>query len=127
MWLWVFTKDDSKAAASAFGAVFFIGVAIHYYFLLCLAPFGILALAQRRFFHPKVVAAAAGVMGSLALLYPADRKFARRRAGIGSWTLPSLASLQSVYLEFFPVAIVPLALTAVGVAVFGCREHGVIL
>lgn len=53
LWLWAFTKDESKIAAAAFGAVFFIGVPLHYYFFLCLAPFGILALAQRRIFHPK--------------------------------------------------------------------------
>ena len=117
LWLWIFTEDDSKAAAIAFGAVFLFGVAIHYYFLLCLAPFGILVLAQRRIFSLKVVAAVAGVTGALAVLY---QQIASSRAlvrEVGSWTLPTLSSLQTVYQEFFPVAIVPLALLALGVAV----------
>ena len=119
LWLWAFTEDGSKTAAAAFGVLFLIGVPIHYYFSLCLAPFGILALAQRRIFHPKVVAGAAGVICSAALLYP---QIASSRAAVqafGTWNQQSLARLQSVYLEFFPDAIVPLVLIAVGVAVLG--------
>jgi uncharacterized membrane protein len=126
LWLWVFTKDESKAGAVAFGAVFLIGVPIHYYFLLCLAPFGILALAQRRVFHLKVIAGAAGVMCSLALLYP---QIASSRAAVqsyGSWAPQSLPKLQSVYVEFFPEAMVPMVLIAVGLAVLGTNRERVV-
>jgi hypothetical protein len=115
LWLWVFTKDDSKTAAVAFGVVFLIGVAIHYYFLLCLAPFGILALAERRICHPKVIAAAAGVMCSLAVLYPQiASSYTAAHAIKGSLALPSIPRLQEVYLQLFPVAIIPLVLIATG-------------
>jgi Dolichyl-phosphate-mannose-protein mannosyltransferase len=120
LWLWVFTKDDSKTAAVAFGALFLIGVAIHYYFLLCLAPFGISALAERRIFHPKVIAAAAGVMCSLAVLYPQiTSSYTAAHAIKGSLALPSIPRLQEVYLQLFPAAIVPLVLIAAGGIAFG--------
>jgi Dolichyl-phosphate-mannose-protein mannosyltransferase len=128
LWLWVVTKHESKTAAAGFGALFFIGVAIHYYFVLCLVPFGILALAERRIFHPKVIAAAAGVMCSLAVLYPqiVSSLQAMRGAVIPSWALPSGGKLEAVYLEFFPTAIIPLVLVTVGVAVFGRSRERVV-
>ncbi len=118
LWLWVFTKDESKTAAAAFGALFLIGVAIHYYFLLCLAPFGIWALLERRIFHPKLIAAAAGVMCSLAVLH---RQIASSHSAtiLADWAAPSPGRLSAVYLEFFPWALLPLVLIAVGVVVFG--------
>ena len=124
LWLWVVTKDESKAAATAFGFLFLIGVPIHYYFFLCLVPFGILAVARKRFFHPKVVAGAVAVIFSLALLYPQIASSHAAVQSFGTWNQQSLSRLQSVYGEFFPDAFVPLVLIAVGVAVFGgSREH----
>ncbi len=124
LWLWIFTKDESKAAAAAFGFLFLIGVPIHYYFSLCLAPFGILAVAQKRFFHPKVVAGALAVIFSVALLYPQIASSHAAVQAFGTWNQQSLSKLQSVYGEFFPDAFIPLVLIAVGVAVFGgSRGH----
>lgn len=121
LWLWVFTKSESKSAAIAFGTLFLIGVAVHYYFVLCLVPFGILALAERRIFHPKVIAAGAGVMCSVAVLYPqiASSLSAVSGGSVVSWAPPYPWRVQAVYLEFFPIAIVPLVLIANGVVVFG--------
>ena len=118
LWLWIFTKDESKTAAAAFGALFLIGVAIHYYFLLCLAPFGIAALLGKRIFHPKLIAAAAGVMCSMAVLH---RQIASSHSAaiLADWAAPSPGRLPAVYLEFFPGALLPLVLTAAGVVVFG--------
>jgi len=65
-----------------------------------------LALAQRRIFHPKVIAAVAGVVCALAALYPQIAK--SLSAHFVSWTPPSIEKLGAVYLEFFPIAIVPL-------------------
>jgi hypothetical protein len=122
LWLWVFTKAESKAAAAAFGAVFLIGLSIHYYVLLCLVPFGITALAERRIFHPKVIAATTGVMFSLAVLYPqiaSSRAFANSISPV--WA-PSITGLLAAYLELFPNAT--LVVIAIGVVVFGrCRKH----
>ena len=59
LWVWMFTKAESKMAAAAFGVLFLIGEAVHYYFLLCLIPFGLLALAERRILNPKVIGGAA--------------------------------------------------------------------
>ena len=108
-------------AAAAFGVLFLAGVAIHYYFVLCLIPFGLLALAERRIFHPKVMAGAAGAMCTLAVFYPqiAGSRTAARLAALGSWAMPTTARLEALYLEFFPIAIIPLVVFAVGVMIFG--------
>jgi len=122
LWLWVLTKAESKTAAAAFGVVFLIGVAIHYYFVLCLLPFGIMALVQKRIFHPKVVAASAGVMVSLAVLYPQiakSRKFANSFSSI--WA-PSITRLLAAYRELLPTAILFLVLVAIGLVVFSQRR-----
>ena len=124
LWLWVFTREESKTAAAAFGAVFLAGLAIHYYVLLCLAPFGIMALAEKRIFHPKVIAGTAGALVSLAILYPqiaASRTFLNSVAPV--WE-PSTTVLQPSYLELFPNAILPLVLIALGVVTFGRPRKG---
>jgi|SRR5271157_38109 len=125
LWLWVVTKDESKTGAAAFGALFLIGVAVHYYFVLCLVPFGIWALAGRRIFHPKLIAATVGVMCSLAVLYPqiAASRALVRSPGTILWAPPSTTSLQEAYLEFYSMAVIPLVMIAVGAVVFASRER----
>jgi hypothetical protein len=118
LWLWVFTEAESKAAAATFGAVFFIGVAIHYYFVLSLLPFGIMALAQRRIFHPKVVAATVGVMVSLAVLYPQIAKSRAFANSVSPVWAPSVPKLLAAYREFFPIAILALVVIALGLVIF---------
>jgi hypothetical protein len=121
LWLWVATDQESKSAAVAFGAVFLIGGTVHYYFLACLVPFGIFALAQRRIFHPKVVAATVGAIGSLSVLYPQIlSSLTKVHSGVfNSWAAPSLGKIQLVYVAFFPSTTLPLAIFAAGLAVFG--------
>lgn len=126
LWLWIFTQEESKAAAVAFGAVFLIGVAVHYYFLLCLVPFAILALLERRIFHPKVIAGAVGILCSLVMLYPQIAMSGHSVSVSGSWAPPSLRKLQEVYLEFFPLAMLPLVLFVIGVIVFGRPRERVV-
>jgi len=124
LWLWLFTKAESKTAAATFGAVFLIGVAIHYYFVLCLLPFGITALSQRRIFHPKVVAATAGVMVSLAILYPQIAKSQAFANTVSPVWAPSIAGLLAAYREFLPNPILLLVVIAIGLVVFGKpRRH----
>lgn len=113
LWLWVFTKAESKTAAAAFGAVFLIGAAIHYYFVLCLLPFGIMALAQRRIMHLKVMAATAGVMVSLAVLYPQIAKSRAFANSVNPVWAPSLPRLLAAYREFLPDAILALAVIVI--------------
>jgi len=124
LWLWVFTKAESKSAAVTFGAVFLIGVAVHYYFVLCLLPFGIMALAQRRIFHSKVVAATAGVMLSLAILYLHIAKARAFSNSVSPIWAPSIARLLGAYREFLPNAILPFVVLALGLVIFGkSRNH----
>jgi len=102
LWLWLFTKADSKIAALAFGFVFLIGAAIHYYVLLCLIPFGIAALAEKRIFHPKLMAATTGAILSLLVLYPqiaSSRAFAN---SVNPVWAPSITGVAAAYGEFLP-------------------------
>jgi 4-amino-4-deoxy-L-arabinose transferase-like glycosyltransferase len=124
LWLWVFTKAESKTAAATFGAVFLIGVAIHYYFVLCLLPFGIMALAQRRIFHPKVMAATAGVMVSLAVLYPQIAKSRAFAKSISPVWAPSIVRLLAAYQGLLPNVTLLLVFIAIGLVVFSKpRNH----
>jgi len=122
LWLWVLTKAESKTAAVAFGVVFLMGVAIHYYFVLCLLPFGIMALVQRRIFHPKLMAATAGVMVSLAVLYPQIAKSREFANSISVVWAPSIARLLAAYREFLPNVNLALVLIAIGLVIFNKRR-----
>ncbi|MEO8595983.1 MAG: glycosyltransferase family 39 protein [Candidatus Solibacter sp.] len=124
LWIWIFTPDNVKSAA-AFGVVFFAGEMMHYYFLLGLLPYAIMALAQRRIFHPKVVAATAGLIAALGVLYPqiASSRAKVRGGVIYSWTPPSIAKLEDVYLEFFPHIVLVLVILAAVWACFGSARE----
>ena len=123
LWLWVFTNAESNGAAAAFGAVFLIGVAIHYYFVLCLLPFGIMALAQRRLFHPKVMAATAGIMVSLAILYPQIAKSRTFASSVSPVWAPSLPGMLAAYRQFLPNTIILFGIFAIGLAMFSKRRN----
>jgi hypothetical protein len=112
LWLWTATKTDSKIAAAAFGAVFLVGVSVHYYFLLCLVPFGFAALVERRVFQPKIIAGTVGVMFAVAALYPYiahARAFAKTISA--AWA-PSMFALFSACFGFLPNAILPAGMIA---------------
>jgi hypothetical protein len=126
LWLWSFTDRRSKGAAAAFGVVFLVGMAIHYYFLLCLLPFGITALAERRFFDRKVIAATAGTLVSAALLYPQIASSRTMVDAISPMWAPSRHKLLEAYLNFLPNLALPLVIVAIAALVFGLsRDHKV--
>ena len=114
LWLWVSTKTESRVAAAAFGIVFLLGTAVHYYFVLCLLPFGIAALADRRLLHPKVAAAAAGVLISLTALYSQIEKSRTFAKSISPVWAPSMARLLAAYREFLPGTILLVLAVAIG-------------
>ena len=118
IWLWTFTPDESKPAAIAFGLLFAVGVFTHYYFVLCLGPFAIYALMERRPMHPKLIASTIGVAASLAVLYPLVAG-SHYGSAAGTWAPPKLSSLQSVYFEFFPETILPVLLVGLCTLAFG--------
>ncbi len=125
LWLWAFTKAESKLAAVAFGAVFLVGVAIHYYILLCLIPFGIAAFSDKRIVHWKLMFAALGAALPLATLYPliaSSRAFAN---SVGPTWAPSISKLVATYLNFLPTsALLSLGVVVIGTVAFGkSRDH----
>jgi len=126
LWLWIATGAESKIAAVAFGGVFLTGVAVHYYFVLCLIPFGLEALMEKRAAQPKIIAATTGVILALAALYPqiaSARAFAKTVSN--AWA-PSVNALLAAFMQFFTNAIIPLMTIALQKIVFrGSRKQPV--
>ena len=68
LWVWFCTRDDKKSSAIFFGVVMCLGVTMHYYFVLCLAPFAIWEILRGKrgqLASPKLIA---GFVGPLFLL-----------------------------------------------------------
>jgi hypothetical protein len=119
--LWLIERPGSKFGNIAFGIVFFLGCAFHYYFALCIIPFGLMAMRERRFLHPQIVAGGAGIVLSLAAQYPviAGARAKLLSGQIGALSVPTLGQLQEVYLDFFPMAVMPIVVVLVAIAFFG--------
>jgi hypothetical protein len=122
LWLWITTRPGSRPAAAAFGAVFFAGMAIHYYFLLCLAPFAIHALLERRVTQPKLIAAALGVLAGLAVLSPQIANSRQLSQSISAVWRPTVPALAETYLELLPFPLLALAALAVAAGLLRKRE-----
>jgi hypothetical protein len=121
LWLWNFAAG--KAGLLAFGFTFLAGVGIHYYFVLCLAPFAVAAAIEKQYFHPKLTAGAAGALISLAALYPqiaTGRRFAQSISAV--WQ-PSPAALLKAYVEILPLALFLFAVFAAGSRMLRRHDH----
>ncbi|MCU1238341.1 MAG: hypothetical protein JWP63_6308 [Candidatus Solibacter sp.] len=106
--LWAWT---GKRPAIVIGALFFVGMLIHYYLALCLLPFvAEEALNWRPWRMPsgRLIAAGIGAISGLAALLP--QVFASRSVhGDKWWAAPRLREVASVYTDFFPAGLFLLA------------------
>jgi hypothetical protein len=112
LWLWNFAPG--RAASWAFGFTFLAGVGIHYYFVLCLAPFAIAAAIEKQYIHPKLIAGAAGALISLAALYSQIASTGRLAPSVSAAWQPSPAALLKTYVELIPLGLFLFAVYAVG-------------
>jgi len=69
LWLWLHTKEDSRAAAIVFGVSIFFAITIHFYGVLALPPFILWDLWHRRWWRlsPKLLAGIAGLLCAVGL------------------------------------------------------------
>jgi 4-amino-4-deoxy-L-arabinose transferase-like glycosyltransferase len=104
LWLWLHTREDSKAAAAAFGVAIFAGVSVHFYSVLTMVPFVAWELYRWRPWQRLSSKLLAGVTGLLcALGISAQQIMIMHSVGVSpaSWTAPSVPALVAVYSEFF--------------------------
>jgi hypothetical protein len=113
-WLWT-RMASSLRAAVYFGAALLLGVTMHYYAVMCLAPYAlweVLRWKPGRRFSAKLIAGAVGVAVPAALLSPLILSFSRKFSS-GYWNRPSLAELRAIFPQLFPDALLLLALIVV--------------
>jgi hypothetical protein len=119
LWIWIHGRD-SKPTAVLFGVVIFLAVAVHYYAVLCLVPYGaweIYAGKMRPWPSAKLMAGCIGVFCALALFFAQVQAL---RGLVGDfWATPSMLGLAALFSDFFPygglllmVAVLWIALAA---------------
>src|SRR5208337_3940250 len=129
LWVWTCTSDDSTWAAIFFGAIFFLGITFHYYFVLCLAPYALWELVRWRPWQTpsrKLIAAAVGVLVPAALLSPLTLSFSHFFPA-WFWGHPSLGLIGNAFSDLFPSALLLLALVMVWIVLAGRADKAVVL
>jgi Dolichyl-phosphate-mannose-protein mannosyltransferase len=122
-WVWTRTASNLRAA-TFFGAALLLGVTMHYYAVMCLAPYALWeVLRWRRGQRPsaKLIAGVVGVAIPAALLSPLIVSFSRKFSS-GFWNRPSLAELRAIFPQLFPDALLLLALIAVWIVLSSLDE-----
>ena len=117
-WIWLRDSNDAIRPAIAFGAVMFLGVAIHYYFVLSLIPYAAWeATNWRRWKWPtrKLIAGAVGVILPAIIQAPVILSFSRQfgHSFIGH---PTFWVLGKTFADFFPNGLMLLAFIMVIIA-----------
>jgi len=109
LWLWMNT-GDGIAPALVFGGVFFVSVWVHFYTVLCLAPYTLwefLHRATRPWPSRKLIAAYVGSLFGLALLWKEVVALYEVMAN-GFWSPPTVRGLALTFSDLFPHILFPL-------------------
>jgi hypothetical protein len=107
---WAWTRDgNNTASAVLFGSVFFCGFLSHPYMVLCLVPYAVWDLWQRRRLSSKVIAGAVGI-GCAAATLAIHIVGAMGNAKNFPGHRPSLSALLAVIPQMFPAGLLLLAL-----------------
>ena len=118
LWVWIHTSNERRSAAIAFGAVFFLGVTFHYYFILCLVPYAAweaLNWKPWRLPSQKMIAALLGVGWAFAVWWiPINA--ARRFFPSDVKSFLSIYNLPGIFSQFFPDGVFLLALVMIWIA-----------
>ena len=118
LWVWAYEGFSQRVQAALFGAVFFAGVCVHYYFPMCLAPYFAWELLQWKPGKRPSAKLIGGIVGSilpLLLLSPLILSFSRKFGG-GYWNRPVLGELRAIYAQLFPDGLLLLALIMLWIA-----------
>src|SRR5271157_4558606 len=115
LWLWTKPASGKRSPAIFFGAALFLGVTMHYYAVICLAPYALWeVLRWKPWQRPsaKLIAGFVGVVVPATLLSPLIFSFSRKFSS-GFWNRPSVAELRAIFPQLFPDALLLLALIVV--------------
>jgi 4-amino-4-deoxy-L-arabinose transferase-like glycosyltransferase len=110
LWLRLHASDTGKLSALLFGIVIFLGVAVHYYVVLCLVPYAAWEAwnwRRRRAPSSRLVAGLVAVLCAGAL-FSTQILSIHRVLSPASWSPATVASLAAIYDDFFPYALFPL-------------------
>ena len=113
-WVWTKTASDLRSAIF-FGAALLLGVTMHYYAVMCLAPYALWELIRWKPWQrpsSKLVAGVVGVVVPAALMSPLILSFSRKFSS-GFWNRPSFAELRAIFPQLFPDALLLLALIVI--------------
>jgi hypothetical protein len=119
LWSWITGRP-----AWAFGAIFFVGVLMHYYLVLCLAPFVIEELYQWRLGRrpgARIFAGIAGAMSALMVLAP-QILASRKNYGGTFWARPALWKLPLVINDLVPAGMLLLGVGIVWILLVDQRK-----
>ena len=111
LWVWI-----GKRSTIQLVAVFFFGVLIHYYLVLCLIPFAAEEAYQWRPWRgpsARLIGAVLGALAGLAVLLP--QILGSRRAHGEWWTSQSGRVVPGIFTEIFPAGLFLLALATLWV------------
>jgi len=128
LWAWL-SIGNSKKSAAFFGIALFLGVAMHYYAVMCLVPFALWELiAWKPGKRPslKLVAGILGVALPAVLLFPLISSFSHKFAS-GFWNRPSFSELRAIFPQLFPDALLLLALIVIWVVLAGKHDQDTVV
>jgi uncharacterized membrane protein len=117
-WIWVHSNNNKVLPTILFGFVMFLGVAIHYYFVLTLVPY---ALWEGSRWKPwelpsrKLIAGTVGILVPAIIQAPVILSFGRQ-FGHNFMGHPTFWVLGKTFSDFFPNGLLLLALTVVCIA-----------
>ena len=129
LWIWLCTRDDKRISAIFFGVVLCLGVATHYYFVLCLVPYAIWEVLRGKrgqLASPKLVAGLVGVVVPAALLSPIILSFSHKFS-TGFWNRPSFAELRAIFSQLFPDGLFLLVLIVIWIVLSDSDNKNVAL
>jgi len=118
LWVWTCTKSDKRWSAVLFGAVLFLGIAMHYYAILCLVPYAVWEISNWkpwRLPSLKMIAGVLGVTCAAALLW-APIQAGRQVFAPDNWQRPNFDTLRTAFADLFPDGLFLLALVVVWIA-----------
>ncbi len=124
LWLWTKTASDLRSAIF-FGVALFLGVTMHYYAVMCLAPYALWELLRWKPWQrpsSKLIAGVVGVVVPAALLSPLILSFSRKFSS-GFWNRPSFAELRAIFPQLFPDALLLLVLIMVWIVLSSATDE----
>ena len=124
LWVWTRPASDLRSAIF-FGAALFLAVTMHYYAVMCLAPYALWELIRWKPWQrpsPKLIAGVVGVIVPAALLSPLILSFSRKFSS-GFWNRPSFAELRAIFPQLFPDALLLLALIMIWIVLSATNDE----